>query len=229
MTPAFSGSGPGAQTRDGCSVQLYRVLPYMGELADIEDELRRYDSVLELGCGTGRLCTRLLQFGLAVSGVDESAEMLANMPVGVRRIQSPIEDLNLQQTWDAVLLPSHMINHPDAKTRSALVRAGRRHVKPGAGTFYLRRHDPKWLESVQDGPLGEAFGVSMSAENVTMQDDIVSMTLRYKVDEDQWTQTFSAAVLSEAQVEDLLRQEGFAGTRWLGRNRLWAAAAPVDA
>jgi len=40
MTHVFSGAGPGVQTDDGCSVELYRDLPYFGELGDILDPLR---------------------------------------------------------------------------------------------------------------------------------------------------------------------------------------------
>ena len=39
MAHVSSSTGPGTQTPDGCSVNLYRLLPYMGELADIEPHL----------------------------------------------------------------------------------------------------------------------------------------------------------------------------------------------
>lgn len=198
----------------------------MGELAEIEAQLRRHDSALELGCGTGRLCGRMLELGLEVAGVDDSAEMLACMPAGAERIQSSIEELKLNRTWSAVLLPSHLINHPDGDTRSAFVRAARTHIRP-TGTFYLQRHDAHWLQSVQDGPLGESFGFAMSAENVARQGDTVSMTLRYATHDGEWTQTFSTVALNEDQIEALLDRQGFAQVRWLGRRRLWAAAMPA--
>ena len=80
MTHVFEGEGPGAQTSDGCSVELYRDLPYLGELDDILGELRNGSHILELGCGTGRLTRQLVRQGLSVTGVDNSAEMLAGMP-----------------------------------------------------------------------------------------------------------------------------------------------------
>lgn len=97
MSRGFSGTGPGVRTPDGCSVELYRRLPYMGELDDIEAALGAHDAVLELGCGTGRLCARMQASGLRVTGVDESAEMLAHLPAGVEAVCSTIEALDLRR------------------------------------------------------------------------------------------------------------------------------------
>lgn len=227
MSPAstapFSGSGPGVRTTDGCSVSLYRLMPYMDELRDIEDALRTHVTVLELGCGTGRLCGRLVALGLGVTGVDESAAMLAHLPAGVEGIRARIEGLSLVRTWSAVLLPSHLINHPDAAVRDAFVAAARRHVATG-GTFFAKRHDPSWLATVQDGRLGTSNGVTYHAEHVVRTDDVVAMTLRYEGFGQSWTQTFSTMSLSDTDVDELLRRHGFRHIEWLGRDRLWVAA-----
>ena len=69
----FSGSGPGVRTSDGCSVELYRQLPYLGELDDILGGVPAGSSVLELGCGAGRLTRPLVERGLSVTAVDNSA------------------------------------------------------------------------------------------------------------------------------------------------------------
>ena len=62
----FSGTGPGVQTGDGCSVELYRLLPYFGELDPVRMFLPPGVSVLELGSGTGRLTRQLLSWGARV-------------------------------------------------------------------------------------------------------------------------------------------------------------------
>lgn len=116
MRHSFTGEGPGAQTPDGCSVVLYRDLPYMGELEEVIDQFRPGMSVLELGCGTGRLCSRLVEVGCTVTGVDESSEMLACLPPQIHAVQSKVEDLDLARTYDVVLLASHLINHSDVET-----------------------------------------------------------------------------------------------------------------
>ena len=226
MVATFSGSGPGVRTPDGCSVSLYRLLPYMDELRDIEHALEGHATVLELGCGTGRLCSRLLELGSHVTGVDESEAMLAHLPDGVEGIRSSIEGLDLGRTWSAVLLPSHLINHPDVDVRSEFVAAAKRHLASG-GTFFAKRHDPSWLRTVQDGRIGESNGVTYHAENVVRTNELVSMTLRYEGFDQSWTQSFSTVSLSETDVEELLRRHGFGQFEWLGGARLWVAAASI--
>jgi SAM-dependent methyltransferase len=223
MATTFSGSGPGVRTPDGCSVSLYRLLPYMDELRDIEPALAMHATALELGCGTGRLCARLLELGLRVTGVDESEAMLSHLPDGVEGIRSSIEGLDLGRTWSAVLLPSHLINHPDADARRQFVQAAGRHLDFG-GTFFVKCHDPAWLATVQSGRLGTSRGVTYHAENVVRSGDVVTMTLIYEGFGQSWTQSFSTVSLSETDVEDLLRQHGFGHVEWLGRDRLWVAA-----
>lgn len=228
MEHVFFGSGPGIQTPDGCSVDLYRTLPYMGEIDDIEPALRRHSAALELGCGNGRLCKRMVELGLRVTGVDESPEMLAHLPPGVEGVLSSIEDLSLGRRWPVVLLPSHLVNHPDEAVRSAFIAAARRHTSAG-GTFFVKRHDPAWLATVQSGSIGESHGVSYSAERVTRVDNQVGMTLRYEVSGQKWTQSFSTTSLSEAEIEDELHHHGFALFEWLGPKKLWVSATAGDA
>ena len=224
MAHTFSGSGPGVQTPDGCSVSLYRQMPYMDELRDIECALQMHSTALELGCGTGRLCARLLELGLKVTGVDESDEMLAHLPEGVEGVRSSIEQLNLGTRWSAVLLPSHLINHPDVGLRGKFVAAARRHVA-SAGIFFVKRHNPSWLATVQNGRIGESNGVTYHAEQVERAGNRVTMTLRYDAFGQSWTQSFSTVSLSETEVEEVLHQHGFGRFEWLGRERLWASAS----
>lgn len=228
MAHVFSGSGPGVQTPDGCSVEFYRQLPYMNELSDIESELSNYKAALELGCGTGRLCSRLQELGLHATGVDESAEMLAQLPPGVEGIECHIEILNIGRRWPAVLLPSHLINHPEESVRKSFVEAAKRHIEP-TGVFYIKRHSTQWLSTVQDGRIGESNGVVYSAENVYREADLLSMTLRYEAFGQSWTQSFSTRTLEKYQIEDLLASCGFGAFRWLGKQELWVAATPSDA
>lgn len=228
MNPDFRGAGPGAQTPDGCSVEFYRRLPYMDELRDIEADLARHASALELGCGTGRLCARMQSLGLAVAGVDESADMLALLPAGVEGFRSSIETLDLGRRWPAVLLPSHLINHPDDALRRRFVDAARRHLAPG-GVFYVKRHDTGWLSSVQEGFLGEANGVAYHAEGVVRRGRQLSMTLRYLTSGAAWTQSFVTTALDTTEIEALLSSCGLECFTWFGDRRLWVGARTAEA
>ncbi|MBB4842902.1 SAM-dependent methyltransferase [Paucibacter oligotrophus] len=220
----FAGSGPGEQTNDGCSVEFYCRQPYLGELDEIMALLPANSSVLELGCGTGRLAAHLAEAGHRVVGVDDSAAMLSHLPPSVTGVQASIETMDLSpQRFDVVLLPSHLINHPDAAVRAAFVRCAARHLAP-AGVFYLKRHDPSWLRMVQTGFLAEKNGVKYSAEAVRRQGDLLSITLVYQAFGERWTQSFTAEALEAGAIEALLAEQGFGPVQWLGEQRLWAAA-----
>ena len=60
----------------------------------------------------------------------------------------------------------------------------------------------------------------MFADNVMHQGDTVSMRIRYRVQEHEWTQSFSCTALEEQDLDALLRDEGFAQVRWRVRQRL---------
>jgi SAM-dependent methyltransferase len=223
----FAGDGPGMQTPDGCSVDLYRRMPYLGELEDVIGHFARGMAVLELGCGTGRLCSRLSAAGCLVTGVDESAEMLARLAPGIEPVHSSIEALSLARRFDAVLLASHLINHPDPHTRQAFVRCARRHLKQG-GIFLLQRHNSEWLRCVQPGPAGQVQGILVNLEAMSHEKELVHMTLRYELSEQVWRQSFSAIALAEADIEELLVDAAFAQICWHGPQKLWASAIAVD-
>jgi SAM-dependent methyltransferase len=74
---AERGTGPGVITPDGCAVELYRVLPAMGEPEVVHAAIPAGAGILELGAGAGRVTHRLIGLGHPVVAVDESAEMLA--------------------------------------------------------------------------------------------------------------------------------------------------------
>ncbi len=105
---AFRGEGRGVQTRDGCSVELYRLLPYAGEVELIASWFTG-QKILELGCGVGRLTKHLLVSGYDVTAVDNSPEMLEFAPAQAAKVCSNIEDLALDVAFDAVILASNLI------------------------------------------------------------------------------------------------------------------------
>lgn len=94
------------------------------DLADVEDDVTMYreiarrqsGSVLELGCGTGRVSLALARDGLTVVGVDRSASMLAvareqadGLPLTL--LEADMRDLRLDQQFGLVLIPLGGLQH----------------------------------------------------------------------------------------------------------------------
>lgn len=218
-----SGSGPGAQAPDGCSVELYRQSPYLDDLAPVREFLPAGAPILELGCGTGRLTRVLLDWRLRPTAVDESAAMLAELPGGAERVLSAIEALALDRRFDRVLLASRLINHADAAVRAAFAACAARYLQPG-GKLLLQRHDPVWLATAQPGLLGQLGPASLRLESVARNGPRAAMHLRYDIGADSWHRRFETESLSESQIEALLRSFGFSTIDWHAPARTWAVA-----
>ena len=222
----MEGSGPGMQTADGCSVELYRQLPYHGELEPIRASFESGSKVLELGCGTGRHTRQMLEWGAIVTAVDNSAEMLTAVPSEATKVLGNIESLELGEQFSLVVLASNLINHPAADVRQALLRVARRHLAIG-GMVLVERHDPEWLAKAQVGKQGSVGGVSLFVEYAEREKELVRITLRYEIGNQAWRQSFEAVVLQEAEVEAMLAEAGFAGHTWLGSKRRWVQSLAV--
>jgi SAM-dependent methyltransferase len=82
---------------DGSPVEIYRRLPPGGEAELIHGAVGRHASILELGCGAGRVTHELVRLGHWVTAVDESAEMLAHVR-GAEVVETVIEELDLGRT-----------------------------------------------------------------------------------------------------------------------------------
>lgn len=225
--PLFSGSGPGVQAPDGCSVELYRALPYLGELDDILALVAPGAAVLELGCGPGRLTRVLLARGCAVTAVDNSPEMLAGLPAGAEPACADIESLALAARFDVAVLASGLVNHPDRALRAAFLAAARRHLRP-AGWILVQRHDPAWLRSAPVGTTNGAGPLRIEVEAVDRAGDRVAMTIRYGADDERaWRHSFVAEALDDAAVERALAAAGFAPLAWHGARRRWIEARAI--
>src|SRR6266496_2726850 len=128
-TIRFRGSGPGPQTLDGCSVELWKSLRAGVEPSLIASAVPSGGSILELGAGVGRITHPLLELGYRVTAVDNSSEMLAEIREGTK-VLSDIEDLRICTSFDAVVLGSFLIHAPAPGARAAVLEGCRRHVKP---------------------------------------------------------------------------------------------------
>jgi SAM-dependent methyltransferase len=223
----FHGSGPGARSADGCSVEFYRRLTDAGDLAEVEHVLAHGARVLELGCGTGRLTRRLLALGTRVVAVDDCAEMLAHLPAGARPVRARIEALDLPERFDVAVLASGLVNHPDDAVRRAFVAAAGRHLA-GGGRFLVQRLDPDWLLAARAGEAGVAGAATVAVEAASHEGDLVSIALQYDLDGSTWRQSFQAVALRRDAVEALLAEDSFGCFAWSGSGR-WVCATRAGA
>lgn len=216
------GEGPGAVTQDGCAVDVYLALPYRGEVELLAAHLPRGCSVLDLGCGTGRLTIRLLDRGCAVTAVDHSPDMLAHVPGAATKALSAIEALELGRTFDVALLASNLINTGSDALRRDQLAACRRHLAPG-GVLLFQRFDPAWLRALQPGPFPSIGEVEIVVERALHRDPFVEISLRYTLAGKTWRQHFVARTLDNGDVERELRESGFGAPEWIDVR--WGAAA----
>lgn len=219
----FIGSGPGAQTEDGCSVELYRRTQYHGELDVPASYLGAGSGVLELGCGAGQGTHDLLRRGMKVTAVDNSKDMLETVPADASTVWSDIGTLDIADRFDAVILPSRLINHASAEKRHGFVGCGWRHLRQG-GWFYIERHDPTWLATAAVGQTGRRDDVEMSVESVSRDRDVISMTLRYATADSTWIHSFQITSLSGDDLDALLSPFGFSRLEWLNESKTWLRA-----
>ncbi|HEY3734271.1 MAG TPA: class I SAM-dependent methyltransferase [Streptosporangiaceae bacterium] len=222
---ANAGTGPGEITPDGCAVDFYALLPAMGEAPIVHEAAGDGASVLELGCGTGRILRPLAALGHPVLGVDESPAMLARIP-DLPTFCSPIETLALDRTFGAVLLASTMINTNPVQ-RQAFLATCRRHVD-ASGVVVIQRTSPDWFATVRPSQL-EVDGIRRVLSSVRQVDDHLDIVVEYHVGDRTWTHAFSPHEISEAGLAADLAAAGLQLGRWLTDDRTWFTARPAAA
>ena len=219
-----SGSGPGAITPDGCSVELYAMLPARAEPQIIHGAAGPGASILELGAGAGRVTHPLLRLGHEVVAVDESPEMLERIH-GAETVHARIETLDLGRRFDAVVLASHFINAPDREVRRTLLRVCRRHVRDG-GCVVLERHEPEWFDTAAPSER-DLDGITVRLRDISRpRPGLLTATVEYQAGERVWTQTFTTGRLDDQDLAADLDATGLALDAFLTEDRTWIRAVP---
>ncbi|MFE6039108.1 class I SAM-dependent methyltransferase [Streptomyces sp. NPDC056452] len=221
-----SGTGPGSITPDGCAVELYARLSAGDEPEVIEAAVPAGASILELGCGAGRVTHPLVERGFAVTAVDESAQMLGHIE-GARTVRSPIESLDLgEERFDVVMLASFLVHTSDHRVREGLLRTCRRYVRDG-GVVLLQREGADYHTDLPRERVDRAAGCTIrivSAE--PLGDGVNEVRAEYVFEDARWTQTFRSRELSVEQFEACLDAAGLTVDRYLTDDGVWALARP---
>jgi SAM-dependent methyltransferase len=212
-------------TPDGSPLAVYRRLQDTGEAALVHAVIPAEASVLDLGCGTGRIARGLIALGHRVTGVDESEEMLAALPAGVLRVPADITTLRLKRRFGAVLLASHFVND-DPLRRASYLTTSRVHLASGGrlvGEAYPPGFD--WMATVgRTTRLGE---VEVTVQRADVRGVEVDAVVVYVVDGMNWRQPFRAWMLDEEELSHSLAVAGLAFAGWLERPG-WFVADVVD-
>ncbi len=91
-------------------------------------------TVLDAGCGTGRVAVELARRGVDVVGVDLDGSMLAEAQRRAPELtwqQADLARLDLDRTFDVVVLAGNVPLFTPPGTQDALLEACLRHVTPG--------------------------------------------------------------------------------------------------
>jgi SAM-dependent methyltransferase len=91
-------------------------------------------TVLDAGCGTGRVAIELHRRGLDVVGVDISPEMLATARRAAPALDWHVADLatlDLGRSFDAVVLAGNVVHFVAPGSQAAVVERCADHVAPG--------------------------------------------------------------------------------------------------
>ena len=228
VAPDAASSRQAGVAPDGSPVEVYRLLPAMGEPELIHAAVPGGATILELGCGAGRVTAGLVALGHAVTGVDESPAMLEAAAVrapDARFVQARLEDLDLGEQFDAVVLASHLVND-EAHQRSAYLAAAKRHVAP-TGSLLVEAYPPgtEWPGSI--GQPHDIGAVRMTVTRAIVDGSRLTACVRYEVPGASWDQPFEAELLDEAGLRATLADAGFAFERWLDPRRGWLLARPT--
>jgi SAM-dependent methyltransferase len=246
---AERGTGPGVITPDGCAVELYRVLPAMGEPEVVHAAIPAGAGILELGAGAGRVTRRLVALGHPVVAVDESAEMLEWVrgaeahrdgpgaggtastsgglaSVGAETMRAGIQDLDLGRRFEVVLLASFLVNTDDGDLRRRFLEACRRHVGEG-GCVLVQRHPPAWFDEAVEGERADG-GITFRLRDLSRPGPgLLAATVEYQVGERVWTQRFTAQRLDDEALAAALAEAGLAVDAYLTGDGSWVRAVPV--
>ncbi|WP_277031342.1 class I SAM-dependent methyltransferase [Actinacidiphila oryziradicis] len=220
----YQGTGPGAITPDGCSVELYERLPVRDEPDIIERAVPARARILELGCGAGRVTHPLVERGFTVTAVDESPQMLERVH-GARTVCSPIEELELDERFDVVLLGSFLVHAGDPKVRQGLLRTCRRHVRHDGCVLIQRENDGRHENLPRERKT--AGGLIRVVSSEPAGPGVQSVHVEYVFPDAQWSQTFLSRPLTTEAFELALTEAGLAVDAYLTGDRMWVRALPV--
>jgi len=202
---------------DGSPVEVYARLPELGEGEIVAPGIPAGASVLELGCGTGRITRQLVRLGYRVTAVDESAEMLAHVR-DAETVQAQIEGLDLGRRFDAVVLASNLIT-AEPEQRRAFLETCRLH----ADVVVCEGLPLAWSPEDGETVLGD---VTSRLRVDSFENGLVCGEMEYESGGEKWRHAFEMRVFAdEPALSAALAEARFRLDRWLDAR--WFTARAV--
>ncbi len=181
---------------DGSPVELYLRFPGGDKARLIDEAIPAGATVLDLGCGVGRIGGELVAAGHRVTGVDDSPDMLRHADTrGIETVEAEIVGLELNRPFDVVLLLSHFVNEADDRLRHAYWRAASRHARAD-GLVVVEQFTADWVRGVQPATT-TAHGVETELHDLAHDGDLLHAQITYRIEDHSWTQSFDAIALDD--------------------------------
>lgn len=119
----------------------------------------RGGSILEVGCGTGRVALQLAQEGVPIVGLDLSPAMLAVARQksqglsNIRWVEGNMQAFELGERFDLILIPGHSFQFMlTPAEQTACLTCIRKHLTPGGKlVIHVNHDDLSWLGGLVQG------------------------------------------------------------------------------
>ena len=207
---------------DGSPVEMYLSLPAAPDLDVVRSVVGTAASILDLGCGVGRLANPLAEDGHQVAAVDESHEMLACLH-GPEPVHADVWQLDLGRRFDVVLAMSHLINDRSTLRGLQLLRVCRRHVHHN-GIVLIQRYPPQWLPAPSTATIGP---VEVDLHDVVILDDGFSAAVTYSIGPRSWVQHFDGRTINDGELQAMAAATGFNVREALDDANEWIVLEPT--
>lgn len=155
--------------------------------------------VLDLGVGTGRELTALLDAGLSPVGVDASPAMLARCERRARPVPLVLADFWRpplpfdDASFDAAIALHGTLAHPaDAAALERLARELARLARKGA-IFVCEVPQPAWLDQLEGGDFGDRLIHRTGSRTCVCEDLVARVSIEARLfDAQEWAQAFGS-------------------------------------
>jgi len=118
-----------------------------------------------------------------------------------RPVLADLTTLRLNESFDAVLVMSHLVNHPDRTIVKAILSTARNHLRPN-GFAVIERYPPGWVATCAEKTT-EHDGIRFTLQQLSRDTGgVLSATMVYEFDGQRFEQRFQAREFDEALLTD---------------------------